>query len=96
MNGSQLFEELYAEDMEGQKLATMPGVDELMMDYREKFTDICQKIYTYGLETHKERTVEVDMFWECLREAKQENKEAGVSHINDFMEYKKQVHVCFS
>ena len=91
MNGSQLFEGLYAEDAEGQKLAEMPGVDELMMVYREKFTAICQNLFEFGIEKHKERSEEVDMFWECLVEAKADNKVKGDKFITEFMDYKKEV-----
>jgi len=38
MDGSDLFESLYTEDVEGQKLNTMPGVDELLGEYGKKFT----------------------------------------------------------
>lgn len=38
LDGPDLFNSLYSEDAEGQKLNTMPGVDELLSDYRKKFT----------------------------------------------------------
>ena len=34
---------------------------------------------------------EVNMFWECVADAKRDNGLAGVNKINSFMEYKKQV-----
>ena len=48
-------------------------------------------MFEYGLEKHEERKKDVDMFWECFEEAKQENKESGTKCINEFMEYKKKV-----
>ncbi len=91
LNGPYLFDAMYAEDAEGQKLNSMPGVDELMMVYKEKFSGICQQVFELGIAKHEERVQEVRMFWECINEAKQENKDLGMSHISQFMEYKKQV-----
>ena len=31
------------------------------------------------------------MFWDCMDEAKNENKKIGTDRINQFMEYKKKV-----
>lgn len=69
----------------------MPGVDELMAIFKEKFTAICHQIFEYGLEKNAERQAEVKMFWECVEEAKQENKEMGMKKIKEFTEYKKEV-----
>lgn len=33
LNGPSLFQSMYAEDAEGQKLEDMPGVDELLVVY---------------------------------------------------------------
>lgn len=93
LDGPQLFEGMYAEDSEGQKLNAMPGVDELILVFKEKFSAICHQIFEFGLARHEERMKEVDMFWECIHEAEKENKEMGMAHINTFMEYKKQVQV---
>lgn len=38
MDGPDLFDSLYTEDVEGQKLNTMPSVDELIAEYGKKFT----------------------------------------------------------
>ena len=72
----------------------MPGVDELMAIYKEKFTGICHQIFEYGLEKHNERQTEVKMFWECIEEAKKENKDMGMKKIKGFMDYKKDVRPC--
>ena len=91
LNGAQLFDAMYAEDTEGQKLNEMPSVDELIMDYREKFENICKQIFEFGLVEHEKRQKEVSMFWECLNEAKDDNKKDGMNHIDDFMDYKKKL-----
>ena len=33
LNGSELFESMYADDSEGQKLGFMPSVEELILEY---------------------------------------------------------------
>ena len=86
-----MFDGMYAEDAEGQKLNAMPGVDELILVFKEKFSAICHQVFELGLARHEERMNEVNMFWECIEEAKKENKELGTAHISNFMEYKKQV-----
>ena len=48
-------------------------------------------MFEYGLQKSTERKGEVDMFNECVEEAKRDNKEQGSTKINDFMEYKRKV-----
>ena len=48
-------------------------------------------MFEYGVEKHGERQKDVDMFWECVADAKNENKETGSKKIESFMEYKKKV-----
>ena len=49
MNGSYLFDSLYDEDPDGQKINFMPGVKELLAAYKEKMTAICMQIFQLGL-----------------------------------------------
>ena len=91
LDGPQLFDSLYAEDAEGQKLNFMPGVEEMVLVYKEKFTVICQQIFDFGLQKHAERSEEVNSFWEGVNEAKQENKDNGTKKINAFIEYQRKV-----
>lgn len=91
LNGPALFDGMYADDTEGRKLKEMPGVDELVMTFREKFLGICQQIFEYGLQEYEKRKDEVNQFWECVEEAKTENKDAGTGYIEEFMAVKKKV-----
>lgn len=90
MDGPSLFESMYSDDAEGQKMKEMPGVDELMMIFRDKFVGICQQIFEYGLQEHAKRDEEMNSFWECVEEAQTENKELGVVAIENFMNIKKK------
>lgn len=93
LNGPYLFEALYAEDAEGQKLNLIPGVDEMLLGYKESFVGVCQEIFEYGLEKHQERMREKGTFFKCIEEAKNDNKESAATAINEFTEYKKKLWV---
>ncbi|XP_074064541.1 dynein regulatory complex subunit 3 [Macrotis lagotis] len=84
LNGSYLFDSLYAEDIEAAKLAYLPGVPELLETYKTKFVAVCQSLFDYGLVQQEKRTAEVDLFYECLGEALQDNQQQGLNTIQDF------------
>uniref|UniRef100_H0V1B6 Dynein regulatory complex subunit 3 n=1 Tax=Cavia porcellus TaxID=10141 RepID=H0V1B6_CAVPO len=88
LNGSFLFDSMYTEDMEGNKLSCLPIVGELLepLTYRDKFVIICLNIFEYGLKQHEKRKLELDTFHECVQEAIQENQEQGKLQIASFEE----------
>ncbi|XP_074244400.1 dynein regulatory complex subunit 3 isoform X1 [Saimiri boliviensis] len=86
LNGSFLFDSMYAEDSEGNKLSSLPGVSELLEAYRDKFVIICVNIFEYGLKQQEKRKTELDTFNECVHEAIQENQEQGKRKIAKFEE----------
>ncbi|GFN98389.1 dynein regulatory complex subunit 3 [Plakobranchus ocellatus] len=81
LNTAKLFEDMYADDPEGNKLNQIP----------EKLMTVCQQLFEFGLQEYEKRKAEVDMFWECVNEAKQENKEMGMDAIKEFMKEKKRI-----
>uniref|UniRef100_A0A452R4B3 Dynein regulatory complex subunit 3 n=1 Tax=Ursus americanus TaxID=9643 RepID=A0A452R4B3_URSAM len=83
LNSPFLFDSMYAEDVEGNKLASLPGVSELLQD---KFVTICLNIFEYGLKQQEKRKLELDTFNECVQEAIQENQEQGKRRIAKFEE----------
>lgn len=91
LNGPWLFDNMYADDPEAEKLAALPGMEELLAGYKEKFTAVCQEIYEFGLKEHEKREAEIASFFSCLEEATQDNNNAGVKHIHSYIEYKKKV-----
>ncbi|ESP03863.1 hypothetical protein LOTGIDRAFT_212018 [Lottia gigantea] len=93
LDGSSLFDSMYSEDSDGQRLNEMPGVDELEIRawFAKKFLAVCQKIFEYGLTENEKRQAEVNQFWECVEEAKTENKEAGVKILEAFNVERKRV-----
>ncbi|XP_018414092.1 PREDICTED: dynein regulatory complex subunit 3 [Nanorana parkeri] len=84
LNGPFLFEGMYAEDVDGTRLSTLPGVDELVDSYRTKCTEVCQAIFDYGLKHYENREAEMVIFNQCQQEAVAENQEAGAKKINEF------------
>lgn len=93
LNGPDLFDTMYTEDSEGQKLNAMPGVDELLVDFKEKYMKICMSIFEYGLQEHEKRVEEVKQFWDSVEDAEKENKAMGMEQINKFIDAKKKLWV---
>ncbi|XP_073090808.1 dynein regulatory complex subunit 3 [Manis javanica] len=86
LNDSFLFDSMYAEDVEGNKLDCLPGVRELFETYKDKFVIICLNIFEYGLKQQEKRKAELDSFNECIQEAIQENQAQGKHRIAQFEE----------
>ncbi|NXV15601.1 DRC3 protein, partial [Cepphus grylle] len=74
LNGSFLFDSMYAEDTEAAKLAYLPG----------EFVSVCENLFNYGLKEHEKREAEVSDFYESLHEALTANQQEGRKLILDF------------
>ncbi|KAM6186379.1 LOW QUALITY PROTEIN: dynein regulatory complex subunit 3 [Rhynchocyon petersi] len=86
LDGTFLFDSMYTEDMEGNKLSHLPGVGELLETYKDKFVIICLNIFEYGLKQQEKRKLEIDTFSECIQDAIHENQERGKQKIAEFEE----------
>ncbi|XP_072734572.1 dynein regulatory complex subunit 3 [Ciconia boyciana] len=84
LNGSFLFDSMYAEDTEAAKLAYLPGVGDLLQAYRKEFVSVCEKLFNYGLREYENREAEVSDFYESLHEALTANQQEGRKIILDF------------
>ncbi|KAM6352026.1 dynein regulatory complex subunit 3 [Alca torda] len=84
LNGSFLFDSMYAEDTEAAKLAYLPGVDDLQQAYPKEFVSVCENLFNYGLKEHEKREAEVSDFYESLHEALTANQQEGRKLILDF------------
>ncbi|XP_054698931.1 dynein regulatory complex subunit 3 isoform X1 [Grus americana] len=84
LNGSFLFDSMYAEDTEAAKLAYLPGVSDLLQTYREEFVSVCENLFNYGLKEYEKREAEVSDFYESLHEALTANQQEGRKIILDF------------
>ncbi|CAN0260453.1 unnamed protein product [Lampetra planeri] len=90
LDDKAVFDNMFSEDADGAILQSLPEmsgfVDEYPFDftYRQKFVDICQKIFEYGLQQYRQREEEVDDFTRSVNEAKGDNRQAASAIIGDF------------
>ncbi|NWW64169.1 DRC3 protein, partial [Ifrita kowaldi] len=84
LNGSFLFDSLYAEDTEVAKLASLPEVEDLMQAYPSWFVSVCENLYNYGLEEYEKREAEVSKFYKRLHEILTVNQQESKRIISDF------------
>ncbi|NWW77186.1 DRC3 protein, partial [Climacteris rufus] len=84
LNGSFLFDSMYAEDTEAAKLASLPGVGDLLQAYPSWFVLVCGNLYNYGLEEYEKREAEVSNFYKRLHEILTVNQEESKKIISDF------------
>ncbi|XP_033023731.1 dynein regulatory complex subunit 3 [Lacerta agilis] len=86
LNGSFLFDSMFADDPEAAKLLYLPGVPDLLEIYKTKFVAICENLFEYGLKQYERREAEVALFYECLNEALEENHQLCSKILQDFEE----------
>ncbi|NXC99770.1 DRC3 protein, partial [Certhia brachydactyla] len=84
LNGSLLFDSLYAEDREAAKLASLPGVGDLLQAYPSWFVSVSGNLYNYGLEEYEKREAEVSKFYKRLHEILTVNQQESRRIISDF------------
>ncbi|NWR88336.1 DRC3 protein, partial [Furnarius figulus] len=84
LNGSFLFDSLYAEDTEAAKLASLPGVEDLLQAYPSWFISVCGNLYNYGLEEYEKREAEVSNFYKTLHEILLASQEESKKVMFDF------------
>ena len=54
MDENQLFSGMFKDDQEGQKLLLVPGADELMAQFEQKFQSLVQAMFELGLKVSRE------------------------------------------
>uniref|UniRef100_A0A8B9EZ06 Dynein regulatory complex subunit 3 n=1 Tax=Amazona collaria TaxID=241587 RepID=A0A8B9EZ06_9PSIT len=91
LNGSFLFDSMFAEDTEAAKLACLPGVDDLLQAYPSWFVSVCESLFNYGLKEHENREAEVSHFHEYLNEVLTANQQEGRKRILEFENQSKKV-----
>ncbi|PKK20718.1 dynein regulatory complex subunit 3 isoform X1 [Columba livia] len=84
LNGSFLFDNMYEDDTEAAKLASLPGVSDLLQKYREEFVSVCENLFNFGLKEYEKREAEVSEFCECRNEALTANQQESRKLILDF------------
>ncbi|XP_053530952.1 dynein regulatory complex subunit 3 [Ictalurus punctatus] len=91
LDGSHLFDSMFADDVEASKLAHLPGVDKLLESYQTQFDALCLQIFEAGLTQQTQRQNEVDCFFTCLQKAMADNQQRGAQIIADFERSRRQV-----
>ncbi|NXO01930.1 DRC3 protein, partial [Rhinopomastus cyanomelas] len=87
LNGSFLFDDMFAKDAEAAKLAELPEVRDLLQEYPFwDFISICENLFNYGLKELEKREAEVSEFNKRLHEAVTANQQEGRKIILDFEE----------
>ncbi|NXM71429.1 DRC3 protein, partial [Serilophus lunatus] len=85
LNGSSLFDSLYAEDTEAAKLASLPGVEDLLQAYpSNEFVSVCRNLHKYGLKEYEKRETEVSDFYKRLHEVLIAGQEENRKVVLDF------------
>ena len=91
LSGAGLFDSMFEEDPEAPKLRQLPGVPELLAEYKQKFSEICSQLFEFGLLEHSKRKEEMEKFFTCVFEAVEGNKRDSVKHIQKYEEMKVKV-----
>ncbi|NWH39292.1 DRC3 protein, partial [Chloropsis hardwickii] len=84
LDGSLLFDSLYAEDREAAKLASLPEVGDLLQAYPSWFVLVSGNLYNYGLEEYEKREAEVSKFYKRYHEILTVNQQESKRIISDF------------
>uniref|UniRef100_A0A4W4GW58 Dynein regulatory complex subunit 3 n=1 Tax=Electrophorus electricus TaxID=8005 RepID=A0A4W4GW58_ELEEL len=93
LNGSHLFDSMYADDAEAAKLAYLPGVATLLESYPclTQLVALCVQIFEVGLTQHTCRQNEMDAFFTGFQDAVADNQQRGAEIAADFERSRRQV-----
>ncbi|XP_016308057.1 dynein regulatory complex subunit 3 [Sinocyclocheilus anshuiensis] len=90
LNGPQLFNSMFDEDPDGEKLALLPGMEALIESFKNKTEALCVQIFDAGLTQHAQRMAEVESFFTCSREAVADNRQKAAQIAADFESSRRQ------
>ncbi|XP_077069908.1 dynein regulatory complex subunit 3 [Siphateles boraxobius] len=90
LNGPQLFDSMFAEDPDAEKLALLPGMEALLETFKSKMETLCVQIFDAGLAQLAMRTAEVESFFTCSHEAVADNQRKAAQTAADFENSRRQ------
>ncbi|XP_067238775.1 dynein regulatory complex subunit 3 [Chanodichthys erythropterus] len=90
LNGPQLFNSMFTDDPDAEKLALLPGMEALLEIFKSKMEALCVQIFDAGLTQHTRRTAEVESFFTCSREAVADNRHKAAQIAADFENTRRQ------
>ena len=84
---------MFEDDPEASRLSQLPGVEELIESYKEKYVEVCKKLFEFGLQGCVKRKEETESFFTAIYEAVQNNLNDSVEHIDKFDRNKTKVSI---
>ncbi|XP_030231369.1 dynein regulatory complex subunit 3 isoform X2 [Gadus morhua] len=90
LNGSELFDSMFAQDPEAQKLNQLPGVADLVQTFKPQLVGLCIQMFQSGFAEQKLREAEVKAFLEVLQEAVREKQQRSAQLVSDFEKHRKK------
>ncbi|KAM6957037.1 dynein regulatory complex subunit 3 [Aplochiton taeniatus] len=90
LNGPYLFDSMYAEDPEANKLGHLPGVGLLLDSYPYLLVALCKQVFEIGLAQMERREAEVTSFYECAKEAVANNRQRAAEVAATFEQHRRQ------
>lgn len=94
LNDGQLFEQMFANDKEGNNLRMVTDdTQNAYEEYRKKFCDICQELFELGLKEHERRTHEIKLFKNAVDEGMEDIQNRGRRIVDDVLNKKKEIFI---
>ncbi|XP_072771937.1 dynein regulatory complex subunit 3 isoform X1 [Nerophis lumbriciformis] len=90
MNGSHLYNNIFQNDTEADKLHCLPGVDELLEVFEKNITDLCNQLFDVGLAEHKRREAEISLFFQRNEADVTKHQRIAFNRLTDFEKQHKQ------
>ncbi|XP_064171842.1 dynein regulatory complex subunit 3 [Anguilla rostrata] len=91
LNGPQLFESMYADDTEAERLAYLPGVPALVETYQSQMVVLCVQLFELGMAQKLARDAEVKCFFDCFHEAVEDNQKVASELIVEFEKARREM-----
>ncbi|XP_072380358.1 dynein regulatory complex subunit 3-like [Diabrotica undecimpunctata] len=92
MNSRHLFDEMYKNDDEGKALLAIgtEELDQIYKDFETNFIACCIQIFEIGQRQYDLRCEEIEMFTRSTDNAKKENQQESITHMESFIEAKQE------
>lgn len=74
LGSRQLFDSLFEKDVEGKILLQIEEIAEFYKEYEVNFLEVTRKIFEMGQERYVVRKEEVNQFFKCVNDAKEDNQ----------------------
>ncbi|CAH8582111.1 unnamed protein product [Schistosoma turkestanicum] len=86
-----IFQKLYTDDPDGRELLVVPELYNSIEFFSEKFTHQCNLVFELGMKELDKRNEEMELFRNCIEQAKMSNAELSKKKINEFKIYQEKI-----